>query len=84
MAGTNGKGSVCLKTASALQAAGFRVGLFTSPHISCFRERIRVDELMVSEASIQSLFNRVTSLSVELQLALTFFEIVTLMGFLHF
>ena len=60
VAGTNGKGSVCLKTATALQSAGFRTGLFTSPHISCFRERIRVDGEMVSESHIISLFNRVT------------------------
>ena len=43
VAGTNGKGSVCLKTATALQSAGLKTGLFTSPHISCFRERIRVN-----------------------------------------
>ena len=60
VAGTNGKGSVCLKTATALQAAGFCTGLFTSPHISCFRERIRVDSQMVTESNIISLFNRVT------------------------
>lgn len=57
VAGTNGKGSVCLKTATALQAAGLRTGLFTSPHISCFRERIRVDEEMISEQKVVSLFN---------------------------
>ena len=43
VAGTNGKGSVCLKTSVAMQAAGLRTGLFTSPHISCFRERMRID-----------------------------------------
>ena len=66
VAGTNGKGSVCLKTAAALQVAGFRTGLFTSPHISCFRERIRVNDVMISEAMIVSLFNTVTSASIEL------------------
>lgn len=57
VAGTNGKGSVCLKTAAALQTAGFKTGLFTSPHISCFRERIRVNDEMVSEETIVTLFN---------------------------
>lgn len=57
VAGTNGKGSVCLKTATALQAAGLRTGLFTSPHISCFRERIRVGEVMITEEKVVTLFN---------------------------
>lgn len=43
VAGTNGKGSVCAYLASVLQAAGFKVGLFTSPFILCFEERIRVN-----------------------------------------
>lgn len=57
VAGTNGKGSVCLKTASALQAAGFKTGLFTSPHISCFRERFRVNNILISEERVIELFN---------------------------
>ena len=44
IAGTNGKGSVALKLASALRMAGYKTGLFTSPHISSFRERIKVRE----------------------------------------
>ena len=43
VAGTNGKGSVSLKVASSLQEMGFKTGLFTSPHINSFRERIQVD-----------------------------------------
>ena len=43
VAGTNGKGSVCAYVASVLQAAGYKVGLFTSPFILCFEERIRVN-----------------------------------------
>ena len=43
VAGTNGKGSVCAYLASVLQAAGYKVGLFTSPFILCFEERIRVN-----------------------------------------
>ena len=60
VAGTNGKGSVCLKTAASLQAVGLRTGLFTSPHISCFRERIQVDGRMIEEGDVVALFNRVT------------------------
>ena len=84
VAGTNGKGSVCLKTAAALQVSGFRTGQFTSPHISCFRERIRVNGDMISEKSIISNFNRVVKASVALQVSLTFFEITTLIAFLHY
>jgi dihydrofolate synthase/folylpolyglutamate synthase len=40
IAGTNGKGSVSIKTAVALEKSGFKTGLYTSPHLSCFRERI--------------------------------------------
>ena len=43
VAGTNGKGSVTLKTANALQKMGYKTGLFTSPHINSFRERIQIN-----------------------------------------
>ena len=66
VAGTNGKGSTCLKTSAGLRQAGFRTGLFTSPHISCFRERIRIDGSMISEQDVVNLFNRVTQASVTL------------------
>ena len=60
VAGTNGKGSVCLKTAAAMQTAGFKTGMFTSPHVSCFRERILVNDEKITEEKVISLFNRVT------------------------
>ncbi len=47
VAGTNGKGSVCMKVARALQASGLRTGLFVSPHIACFRERMQMDGMYV-------------------------------------
>ena len=47
--GTNGKGSTSHTIAAVLEAAGYRVGLFTSPHLLEFRERIRVNGVMVSE-----------------------------------
>ena len=48
IAGTNGKGSVALKTAAALQHTGYRTGLFTSPHIDSFCERIQVDSEQIT------------------------------------
>ena len=52
VAGTNGKGSVSHILASVLQQAGYRVGLFTSPHLKDFRERIRVDGEMISKQKV--------------------------------
>lgn len=49
VAGTNGKGSVSLKTAKTLQQMGFKTGLFTSPHISSFRERIQINGELCSK-----------------------------------
>lgn len=79
VAGTNGKGSTSHMLASILQHAGYRVGLFTSPHLRDFRERMRVDGTMISE-------RRVVDFVAEhkeqmLKLGLSFFEITTAMAF---
>ena len=58
VAGTNGKGTVCHMVAAALQCAGHRVGLFTSPHLVDFRERIRVDGGMIPEADVVAFVHR--------------------------
>lgn len=50
--GSNGKGSVCAMLDAILRAAGYRVGLFTSPHVQDFRERIRVDGALISEEAL--------------------------------
>ena len=52
IAGTNGKGSTSHMIASVLQHAGYRVGLFTSPHLKDFRERIRVDGEMITQQEV--------------------------------
>ncbi len=59
VAGTNGKGSVCWKMSKALQKAGYRVGLFSSPHISTFRERIRINDELISEEDVTRLATKV-------------------------
>jgi dihydrofolate synthase / folylpolyglutamate synthase len=48
VAGTNGKGSVSLKVAKSLEKLGFKTGIFTSPHINCFRERIQINSKLIS------------------------------------
>jgi dihydrofolate synthase/folylpolyglutamate synthase len=94
VAGTNGKGSTCAFAAAALQAAGLRVGLYTSPHLVHFCERIRVDGAPISEERAAALLGAILR-RVPWALAggpggardgdgLTFFELATLMGFLAF
>lgn len=58
LAGTNGKGSTSAMLASILSAAGYRTGLFTSPHLVEFRERIRVDGRMISRQAVAGFINR--------------------------
>ncbi len=83
VAGTKGKGSVSALISSALRAAGYKVGLYTSPHLHQFNERIQVNGEEVSDDEIVDLVNRVRP-SVEAIEGLTVYEIVTAMGLLHF
>ncbi len=82
VAGTNGKGSVSHMLASILQTAGYRTGLYTSPHLLDFRERIRVDGEMIPEEAVVEF----TELHKDemLRLGLTFFEMATVMAFDRF
>ena len=79
VAGTNGKGSVSHILAAIFQQQGYRTGLFTSPHISDFRERIKIDGKWVSEDFVLNFFN--TNKSIIDQIAPSFFEITTAMAF---
>ena len=82
IAGTNGKGSTSHIIASVLQHSGYRVGLFTSPHLKDFRERVRVDGEMISE---QEVVDFVEKYFADIQrLGLSFFEITAAMAFSHF
>lgn len=81
--GTNGKGSTAAMAASILQAAGYRVGMYTSPHLVEFRERILVDGGMVAEARVAELTDRVRAVCGTPREP-TFFEFTTAMAFQHF
>jgi dihydrofolate synthase / folylpolyglutamate synthase len=82
VAGTNGKGSVSAIVASCLQAAGSRTGLFTSPHLLDFRERMRVDGWMIRPEEVVDLVGEIRG-SID-RWELSFFEATTLMAFLWF
>jgi dihydrofolate synthase / folylpolyglutamate synthase len=80
VAGTNGKGTVCAFVASIARAAGQRVGLYTSPHLSRFAERINIDGAPIEDAVLVRLLNQVMDHAPEL----TFFEVATMAAFLAF
>ena len=82
VAGTNGKGSCVALLESVLAAAGYRVGAFTSPHLSRYNERIRVAGVEVSDASLVAAFERIES--VRAGESLTFFEFNTLAALVVF
>lgn len=89
VAGTKGKGSTAVMTASILRAAGYRVGLYTSPHIARFEERMTVDGALPGPDVVVDLARRVREATLALEAnadlgSPTFFEIVTAMGWLHF
>jgi dihydrofolate synthase/folylpolyglutamate synthase len=83
IAGTNGKGSTAAMVAAMLQAAGHRVGLYTSPHLVEFRERIRVNGEMITELQVARLTEQLQALC-QPDLSPTFFEYTTAMAFQHF
>jgi len=84
IAGTNGKGSVATKIATALSLSGYKVGLYTSPHIHTFCERIKVNNLMISKEEVVDGICRIFELNKKHDLHLTFFEITTLLAFEYF
>ena len=83
IAGTNGKGSTAAMAAAVLQAAGYRVGLYTSPHLVEFRERIRVNGEMIAESRVAQLTEQLQALC-QPDLSPTFFEYTTAIAFQHF
>eukprot|EP00904_Undaria_pinnatifida_P005255 jgi/Undpi1/185/HiC_scaffold_1.g00182.m1 len=84
IAGTNGKGSVALKMARSLQLGGVKTGLFVSPHVSCFRERMLVNGKMITEHEVEDILPQIFDLCESHNIPATFFEINTAMAFKHF
>lgn len=84
IAGSNGKGSVAGKISKTLELAGYKVGLFTSPHISCFRERIKVCGEMISKEEVVEGLERIFAFVDQKRIPATFFEITTALAFCYF
>lgn len=80
VAGTNGKGSVCAMFDSILREAGYKTGLYTSPHIFEYTERIKVNGVEISQKDFSRLFEKIKQIEIHL----TEFEILTVMAFLYF
>jgi dihydrofolate synthase/folylpolyglutamate synthase len=81
VAGTNGKGSFCAQMASVLSACGLKTGLFTSPHLSGPRERIRIDGAMIPAADFGRILGQVQASETE---QASYFEILTAAAFTYF
>ena len=84
IAGTNGKGSTAAFCESILRNAGYKVGLYTSPHLNHFGERIQINRIPLSENELIQLVAKVNHVVENLKIPITFFEFATAMAFLHF
>lgn len=82
IAGTNGKGSTAHMIAAVLQSAGYKTGLYTSPHLTSFTERIRVDGMEMEEDAVTEFVNRMLPLIDKIKPS--FFEITVAMAFDYF
>src|SRR3989338_5210903 len=85
VAGTKGKGSTSAIIHSILKEANFNVGLYTSPHLVSFRERIRINDCLISEEDISSLLEKVKGVIEKMGSDKpSFFEVYTALAFLYF
>src|ERR1700743_2181424 len=82
VAGTNGKGSTSHMLAAIFQEAGYKTGLYTSPHLKDFRERIRVNGKMIEEGFVTDFVGRIRPLSETIDPS--FFEVTVIMAFEYF
>ncbi len=80
VAGTNGKGSVCAMAAKIFESAGYKVGLYTSPFVLSFRERIQINGKFISKRALASLTKKLLNTGI----VVTEFEFITAMAFMYF
>ncbi len=84
VAGTNGKGSTSAMIANCLQHAGYKVGLYTSPYIHCFNERIQINGVQIANEALVDLVTRIRPVADAMQDVPTEFELITAIGMLYF
>src|SRR5690349_19642847 len=89
IAGTNGKGSVASYISNILRASGYKVGLYTSPHLVRFEERIQIDGTLIPEESVVQLTRRIQPIAKQIEketngIHPTFFEVATAMALCYF
>ncbi len=84
IAGTNGKGSVATKIAKGLSLSGYKTGLFTSPHIATFRERIQIDGIMINEKAVVKHLSHCFKIVDLHEVKPTFFELTTVLALYYF
>lgn len=84
VAGTNGKGSVCSFISSVLIKAGYNVGLYTSPYITCFNERMRVNGENITDAELEEVVDFVRPFADSMKDSPTEFELITAIAFEYF
>jgi len=84
VAGTNGKGSVCAMIDAVLTQAGYKVGMFTSPHLIKINERFRINNKLISNKELTKLTKKVNQLQKQHKINLSFFETLTVITYLYF
>ena len=84
VAGTKGKGSTCAMIASMLESSGYKVGLYTSPHLVDVRERIAINGQMISHADFARLVKEVEPIVMRMKPMPSYFEVMTAISFKHF
>jgi dihydrofolate synthase / folylpolyglutamate synthase len=84
VAGTNGKGSVCAMLSSVLTDAGYKTGLYTSPHLIEYTERIKINGNDISQDEFADLVNQVLQAALKNNIDVTEFEVLTVAAFIYF
>lgn len=84
VAGTNGKGSVCAMLESILRTAGYRVGMFISPYVRCFHERMRTDGILIRDEELVEITEFIRPYADAMDEKLNEFELITAIGFEFF
>ena len=84
VAGTNGKGSFCSMLSNVLKESGYRVGLYTSPYIRCFNERMQINGEMISDSELTEITEKIKPIADSMEDKPTEFELVTAIAFEYF